>query len=133
MTSSKSIRNINKVTTPPPASVLANRQNLLDEPQPDEKNHSQEITTTQIINQIKFDFDDVSITPATQTGIESRYEENVTPHYNSDFYKHYSNDLPLFTAPMDTVVNEATYRLFINAGINVVLPRTEKNKSNPQT
>lgn len=60
-----------------------------------------------------FDFDDILIIPATSTNINSRYTDIKLP-----------NKLPLFTAPMDTVVDLTNYKEFIKNNINVVLPRT---------
>lgn len=61
----------------------------------------------------QFDFDDILIVPKTKTNISSRYKEIKLSHYS-----------PLFTAPMDTVVNLDNYTDFISNGINVTLPRT---------
>lgn len=61
----------------------------------------------------KYDFDDILIEPTVATDITSRYKEVTLPHM-----------LPLFTAPMDTVVDLTNYEEFIKNGINPVLPRT---------
>jgi len=64
---------------------------------------------------IKFDFNDILITPKRTTKIVSRYKDIDLPL-----------NLPLITAPMDTVVNLDNYRDFINTRITVSLPRTIK-------
>jgi len=61
----------------------------------------------------KFDFDDLFITPYPISEITSRYKDIELPEM-----------LPLFTAPMDTVVNLNNANTFIKNGINVCLPRT---------
>jgi len=61
----------------------------------------------------QFDFDDIIIIPKTKTHISSRYKEIQLSH-----------NLPLFTAPMDTVVDINNYNEFRQNGINVALPRT---------
>ena len=61
----------------------------------------------------KFDFDDVLIVPKTTTTITSRY-------HDIDL----GEKLPLFTAPMDTVVDFNNMSLFAEHGIKVCLPRT---------
>ena len=63
----------------------------------------------------KFDFDDILIVPNIKTHITSRYDDIKLP-----------NRLPLFTAPMDTVVNFQNKNDFIKNKINVVFPRTIK-------
>lgn len=65
--------------------------------------------------QIKLDFDDILIIPNVNTHITSRYKDIQLP-----------NKLPLFTAPMDTVVNEHNMHFFLKNKINVTLPRTIK-------
>jgi len=63
---------------------------------------------------MKFDFDDILIQPAEISQIESRKQVNV---FYEDGY------LPLFTAPMDTVIDDRNYTIFQSAGIKVVRPR----------
>lgn len=67
-------------------------------------------------NSIKFDWNDISIVPATLSDISSRKEVNPT----------YNNILPLFTAPMDTVIDSTNAQLFSNSGLNICLPRHVK-------
>jgi hypothetical protein len=63
---------------------------------------------------MKYDFDDILIVPAERTNINSRSEIKIRD--TEDF-------LPIFTAPMDTVVNRENAHLFLKNGIRVVLPR----------
>lgn len=63
----------------------------------------------------EFDFDDILIVPSVNTHITSRYGDVEL-----------TKPLPLFTAPMDTVVNLENFRDFLNNGIRVTLPRTIK-------
>ena len=69
---------------------------------------------------IKFDLDDVLIEPSVLTDIDSR--SKVFPRDKKGY-------LPLFTAPMDTVVNSDNHDKFLREGISVCLPRGEKLKS----
>jgi NAD(P)H-dependent flavin oxidoreductase YrpB (nitropropane dioxygenase family) len=64
---------------------------------------------------IKFDFDDMLIKPKVNTEISSRYNDIVLPDMS-----------PIFTAPMDTVVNLSNMDVFLNNNIGVTLPRTIK-------
>lgn len=66
-----------------------------------------------IIQSSKFDFDDILIKPSVTTGVTSRYIDIELPHH-----------LPLFTAPMDTVVDLNNSQVFLDRGINICLPRT---------
>ena len=60
------------------------------------------------------DFDDILIEPVSLSPIKSRYEiDTRTP----------LGDLPLMTAPMDTVISEDNFHLFKNQGILPVLHR----------
>lgn len=61
----------------------------------------------------KFDYDDMLIVPAVNTDISSRYSDIELPE-----------KLPLFTAPMDTVVDLNNAFSFIDNGVSVCLPRT---------
>jgi len=70
----------------------------------------------------KFDLNDILIVPAIETTINSRDE--VDPYYHIVEYKH----LPLFTAPMDTVVDINNYKTYLNDDINICFPRNGGNK-----
>lgn len=61
-----------------------------------------------------FDFDDILIEPATLSSIRSRSEINT---------RTVMGNLPLMTAPMDTVIGQDNFHLFKNKGILPVLPR----------
>ncbi len=65
---------------------------------------------------MKFDWNDISIVPATLSSISSRKE--VNPYYGEK--------LPLFTAPMDKVIDETNLDKFEKNNINVCLPRNVK-------
>jgi len=67
--------------------------------------------------EIKVDFNDILITPAITTDISSRSE--VTPFKSNGL-------LPLFTAPMDTEVDNTNADLFLEHKLNICLPRGEK-------
>lgn len=69
----------------------------------------------------KFDFDDILIVPSEVNEINSRSEIKVT--YDNVLPLH-TKKLPLFTAPMDTVINVNNNKLFIEQGINTIIPRT---------
>lgn len=69
-----------------------------------------------MINQIKLDWNDITIVPEAISSISSRSEIKL-------------DSLPLFVSPMDTVVDENNYQLFLNLGINVSLPRHIKYES----
>lgn len=61
-----------------------------------------------------FDFDDLLIEPEMQTSIRSRKQVNILDEKMM---------LPLFTAPMDTVISYDNTELFASHGIYSVLPR----------
>lgn len=63
---------------------------------------------------MRYDFNDLLIEPAATTNINSRKE--VNPFDNNGM-------LPLFTAPMDTVVDKDNHQLFHDAKINICFPR----------
>lgn len=62
---------------------------------------------------IQYDFDDLLIEPAFISNITSRSQ--VNPRYG--------NMLPLFTAPMDTVISEENFDYYRRNGINPIIPR----------
>ena len=61
-----------------------------------------------------YGLNDISIIPARITNINHRAECNP---YNFD------GMLPLFTAPMNSIVNETNYKVFLNNKINTIIPR----------
>jgi GMP reductase len=68
-----------------------------------------------INKEVKFDFDDLLIQPCSQSKIISRK--------NIDIYDE-NGMLPLFTAPMDSVVDTNNYNIFRKNKIYPILPRT---------
>jgi IMP dehydrogenase/GMP reductase len=74
---------------------------------------------------MKYDWNDISIIPESLSDISSRKEIDPT----------WSGKLPLFTAPMDKVIDETNVSHFVENNINVCLPRhvkwEEMKKSHP--
>lgn len=70
-----------------------------------------------IKNNIKFDFDDFTIIPSSDSIINHRSECSVIE----------CGILPIFTAPMDTVVSLDNYKEYINHGITTIMPRLPYN------
>jgi IMP dehydrogenase/GMP reductase len=62
---------------------------------------------------MKYDWDDISIVPEIFSSIQSRKEIDAT----------YNGKLPLFTAPMDKVIDDTNVDNFVNNNINICLPR----------
>ena len=69
-----------------------------------------------IQDKIYYTYNDVTIMPCVVSDVEHRSECNP---FDED------NHLPLFTAPMDTVVNSKNFDLFEAHQIYAILPRTE--------
>jgi IMP dehydrogenase/GMP reductase len=67
-----------------------------------------------------FDFDDILIEPTKLSVIRSRSEINLRSIFGN---------LPLMTAPMDTVISQDNFHLFKNKGIVPVLPRIPEPNS----
>jgi len=65
---------------------------------------------------MKYDWNDISIVPEQLSSISSRSEIDPT----------YLGKLPLFTAPMDKVIDDTNVDDFVNNNINVCLPRHVK-------
>lgn len=68
-----------------------------------------------------FDFDDILIEPTILSNISSRKEINVRNEFGM---------LPIFTAPMDTVISSENIYKFTKNGIMSVLPRLPKIDNN---
>ena len=66
-------------------------------------------------DKIYYTYSDITILPTIVSGIEHR--DQCIPLDENGM-------LPLFTAPMDTVVNEKNFELFTNEMIYAILPRT---------
>ena len=66
---------------------------------------------------MKYDWNDISIVPADLSSISSRKEIDAL---------YTDGKLPLFTAPMDKVIDETNVTEFVNSGINICLPRHVK-------
>ena len=65
---------------------------------------------------MKFDWNDISIVPEILSSISSRKEIDAT----------YEGKLPLFTAPMDKVIDGYNVKIFEENNINICLPRHVK-------
>ena len=70
--------------------------------------------TIRKINDMTYSLNDIGLIPARISQIEHRSDCNV---YNFD------NMLPLFTAPMNSVINEYNYEVFLANCINTIIPR----------
>jgi len=70
-----------------------------------------------LIKEMKYCYNDIAIVPAIKSNIEHRSECN--PYTN----KFGNSSLPIFTAPMSTVVNEENFGLFEENNIIPILPR----------
>lgn len=66
---------------------------------------------------MKYSYNDIMVKPAILSTIEHRAECNP---YDEN------GNLPIFAAPMDSVVNMENFDTFIKHGITPILPRTEK-------
>jgi IMP dehydrogenase/GMP reductase len=69
----------------------------------------------------KFDFKDITLIPETISTISHRSWVNVYNDYAC---------LPIMVSPMDTVVNEENYQLFLNQSFEVCVPRGVMTKNN---
>lgn len=66
-----------------------------------------------ILNKELYDLDDLTIIPSVTTSIEHRKECNY----------YINNWLPLFTAPMNCIINSENAHKFAQLGINVIIPQ----------
>lgn len=67
-----------------------------------------------LFKEVKYSYNDVMIIPSKVSNIEHRGECDP---FHKDGY------LPIFTAPMSTVVNEENYQIFEDNKIHAILPR----------
>lgn len=70
-----------------------------------------------LIKETKYCYNDIAVVPAIKSNIEHRGECNP---YIGEFE---NSPLPIFTAPMSTVVNEQNFKLFEDNHIIPILPR----------
>lgn len=70
-----------------------------------------------LIKEPKYCYNDIAIVPAIKSSVEHRSECNP---YTGKFEE---STLPIFTAPMSTVVNEENFELFEENNIIPILPR----------
>ena len=75
------------------------------------------------LKKVKFDFDDILIQPKVFTTLKSRYND-IDPMYTYFNDLHVQNHYPIFTAPMDSVVDLKNMEEYMSENIGVVLPRT---------
>ena len=68
----------------------------------------------------KFDFKDITLVPETISSINSRSQINI---FTED------NKLPIFVSPMDTVVDDENYNLFLDKKLEVCLPRFQRGNN----
>lgn len=80
------------------------------------------MNNTNIIRELKYDYDDLSIVPAEKSSIES--ESDVDVHIKNSAVREEDGMLPIFTSPKDFVVDEYNYKIFRNNGI---IPIINKN------
>ena len=66
-------------------------------------------------SRLKFNYDDVVIIPDVSTNIISR---------NQCDWKTSEGISPIWVAPMDSVVNDENWKIFYDASVNVVIPRS---------
>jgi len=66
---------------------------------------------------MKFDWNDIALVPSVLSSISTRKEVEV---------KYKDGKLPLFTAPMDKVIDQSNVDFFENLGVNICLPRHVK-------
>ena len=70
-----------------------------------------------LIKEMKYSYNDIAIVPAIKSDVEHRSECNPYTGKLGD------SSLPIFTAPMSTVVNEKNFSLFEDNNIIPILPR----------
>lgn len=73
---------------------------------------------------VKLDFHDLRVKPAIISEIDSRTQ--VNPYYTDENDKEF---LPIFTAPMDTVVDNNNAKLFEDCKIHTIIPRGENQEA----
>lgn len=71
-----------------------------------------------LIKEMKYSYNDIGIVPAIKSNVEHRSECN--PFIGGGYGESY---LPIFTAPMSTVVNKENFHLFEKNHIIPILPR----------
>jgi len=76
-----------------------------------------------MFSDVKLSLQDISIVPCVNTDIKSRSECNPYYYGSNQSKKLGTKSLPLFTAPMSTVVEEQNLEIFLKNNIEPILPR----------
>lgn len=74
---------------------------------------------------IGYSLDDVTIVPAALSEVESRKDVNPYLNYGERYGGPFKGDkLPIFVAPMESVVDETNYKVFLENGVIPVISRS---------
>lgn len=66
-------------------------------------------------DKIMYGLDDIVIIPSSSTKIVHRGDISIRNEFNK---------YPIFVSPMPSIINEHNYKIFSDAGLNIIIPRT---------
>lgn len=75
--------------------------------------------SSKFITQTKYGYNDVTLVPSVMSEVISRRE--CVPYYEGKDL--FNSKLPIFTAPMASVVSDENYQTFLEEGITPIIPR----------